>query len=226
MLESRPESGFFDHYLESYRTLGRKIYGSRNSLNIGSTDLSKYITSNFREWDEEALRRGLPEFASKATPTPAAQEIRLALAESLLRQGKAEEATKVLCEATAIKQLDSAGDVSQVFWMAELEWRAGNAASSFALLREALELADSDQILPGLIGAQEEERGFSSLHILHTLIFRLNLMGRKEETAQAWAKAAPLIAARRDRKPFVIHLTTSDLEFDLDTRFCALAITD
>lgn len=226
MLESRPEPGFFEHWMESFRTVGQKIYGNSNSSNIGSTDLSRYITSSFREWDEEALRRGLPESAAKATPAPVALEIRLALAEFLLQQGNADEARKVLAEATAIKHLDASGDLSQVFWMAELEWRAGNAASSFALMREALELAESHQVLPGLIGAQEEQRGLSSLHILHTLIFRLNLMGRKDEVAQAWAKVAPLIAARRDRKPFVIHLTNSDFEFDLDTRFCGLTIED
>ncbi|KAL2284346.1 hypothetical protein FJTKL_09048 [Diaporthe vaccinii] len=226
-LESRPEPGLFDHYLESFRTLGQKLYGSRNSLNIGSTDLAKYITSSVRDWDEENLRGGLGESASQASPAPVAQEIRLALTELLLRQGRAEEATQLFGEATALKDLDAAGNVSQVFWMAELEWRAGNADASFALLREALQLADSHQTLPGLVGgAQEEESRLSSLHILHTLIFRLNLMGRKQETAEAWARAAPLVAARRDRKPFVLHLTTSDFEFDLDTRFCALEITD
>lgn len=223
VLESRPEPGLFDHYLESFRTLGQKLYGSKNSLNIGSTDLTKYIKSDVRNWDEEALRRGLAESASHASPAPVAQETRLALTELLLSQGRAEEATQLLGKTTAVQELDPSGDVSQVFWMAELEWRAGNADGSFALLREALQLADSHQILGD---AQEEEGRFSSLHILLTLIFRLNLMDRKQETAEAWAEAAPLVAARRDKKPFILHLTTSDFEFDLDTRFCALEIKD
>lgn len=227
MLESRPETGFFDHYLESFRTLGRKLYGSRNSLNIGSIDLAKYVTSSFREWDEEALRHGLADSAFKATPAPMAQEIRLALTELLLQQGTAEEAAHLLGEARALKRLDSADDVDRVFWLSELEWRAGNADGSFALLREALELADYHQIRPGPAGGpREEEDRLSSWHILHTLIFRLNLMGRKQENAEAWERAAPMVAARRDRKPFVLHLTTSDFEFDLDTRFCSLAMTD
>lgn len=227
VLESRPEPGLFDHYLESFRTLGLKLYGSKNSRNIGSTDLTKYVTSDFRDWDEEALRRGLVESVSHASPAPATQEIRLALTELLLCQRRADEATQILGEATALKDTDAAGDVGQIFWMAELEWRAGNADSSFALLREALQLADSHQLLPGLVGgAREEEVGLSSIHILHTLIFRLNLMGRKQECAEARARAVPLIAARRDRKPFVLHLTTSDFEFDLDTVFGALEITN
>lgn len=222
VLESRPEPGLFDHYLESFRTLGQKLYGSKNSLNIGSTDLNKYIKGDFRDWDEETLRRSLAESASHASP-PVAQKIRLSLTELLLRQGRAEEATQLLDKTTAVEDLDPSGDVSQVFWMAELEWRAGNADGSFASLREALQLADSHQILGD---AQEEEGRLSSLHILLTLIFRLNLMDRKKETAEAWAEAAPLVAARRDRKPFILHLTTSDFEFDLDTRFCALEIKD
>jgi hypothetical protein len=226
-LESRPDPGFFHHYLELVRTVGGKLYGSRNSLNIGSTDLSKYITSSYREWDEEALRRGLSESASEATPDPAVQEIRLALTELLLGEGKTEEAIKLLGEATTPKRLDAAGDVGQLFWMADLEWRAGNATASFALLREALECADSNQTLPGLVdGAHDEERGLSSLHILHTLFLRLNLMGRKQETTETLARAAPLLASRRDRKPFVLHLTNSDFEFDLDTGFGALATAD
>lgn len=227
MLESGPEPGFFDHYLESFRTLGRKLYGSRNSLNIGSTDLAKYITSSFRGWDEEALRHGLADSVSQATPAPKAQEMRLALTELVLQQGTAEEAAQLLGEAKALKRLDSADDVDRVFWLAELEWRAGNADGSFSLLREALELADSHQTVPGLaLGTRDEQDRLSSWHILHMLIFRLNLMGRKQENAEAWERAAPMVAARRDRKPFVLHLTTSDFEFDLDTRFCSLAITD
>lgn len=227
VLESRPEPGLFDYYLESFRTLGQKLYGSNNSRNIGSTDLSKYITYEVRDWDEEILRRGLEESVSQATPAPVTQEIRLALIELLLREGKWEEATQVLGEAKALKHLDAACNLGHVFWMAELEWRAGNADGSFALLWESLELSDSHRDLPGLVvGAQEEERKLSSLHILHILIFRMDLMGRKGETAEVWARAQPLAAARRDRKPFVLHLTTSDFEIDLDTRFCALSITD
>lgn len=225
MLESQPEPGIFDHYLESLRTMGQKLYNSRNSLNIGSLDLTKYITSTVREWDEEDLRHGLAESASQSAPAPAAQKIRLALTELLLRQGRTEEAAQLLVEAIALKQMDAADDLGQVFWMSELEWRAGNADASFALLRESLELADSRQALPVLVsGAQDEDRRLSSWHILHALIFRLNLMGRG--AAEARERVAHLTAARRDRKPFVLHLVNSDFEFDLDTRFCELAITD
>lgn len=228
MLESRPDPGLFDHYLESLRTMGQKLY-SRNSMNIGSIDLAKYITSIFRGWDEEDLRHGLAESASQPVPTPApaAQEMRLALTELLLCQGRTEEAAQLLSEATALKQMDTAGDVGQVFWMSELEWTAGNADVSFALLRESLELADAHQVLPGLVGgAQDEDRGLSSLHILHTLIFRLSLLGCREGIAEAMARAAHLMAARRDMKPFVLHLANSDFEFDLDNRFTELAITN
>lgn len=226
-LDSRPEPGLFHHYLELVRAAGGKLYGDRNSLNIGSTELSKYISSSYREWDEEALRRRLTESTSKATPDPAVQEIRLALTEVLLRQGKAEDAIKLLEEATASKGLNARGDVGQIFWMAELEWRAGNATASFALLRKALELADSGQTLPGLVdAAQDEERGLSSLHILHTLFLRQNLMGRKQEITETRARATSLLAARRHRKSFILHLTSSDFEFDLDAGFDALAIAD
>lgn len=228
VLESRPEPGFFHHYQDLVMNVGGKLYSSRNSLNIGSTDLSKYITSSYREWDEEALRRGLQESASEATPDPAVQEVRLAITELLLQQGKTEVARKLLEEATASKHLDAEGDDgSQLFWMAELEWRAGNSTASFALLRDALKLVDPHQTLPGLVdSAQDEERGLLSLHILHLLFFRLNLMGRKQEITETWARAASLLAARRDRQPFVLHLSTSDMEVDLDTEFSALAITD
>lgn len=226
MMGSRPEPGLFDHYLESLRRMGQKLY-SRNSMNIGSIHLDKYITSPVRERDEEDLRHGLAESASESTPAPAAQEMRLALTELLLYQGRTEEAAQLLSEATAIKQMDTGGDVGQVFWMSELEWTAGNADASFALLRESLELADSHQVLPGLVGgAQDEDRGLSSLHILHALIFRLSLLGRRAGIAEAMARAARLMAARRDRKPFVLHLANSDFEFDLDNRFTELAITN
>lgn len=226
-LDSRPDPGLFHHYLELVRAAGGKLYGDRNSLNIGSTELSKYIISSYRKWDGEALRRGLPESTSKAAPDPAVQEIRLALTELLLRQGKTENAINLLKEATASKGLNARGDVGQIFWMAELEWRTGNATASFALLREALELADSGQTLPGLPdGAQDEESGLSSLHILHTLFLRQNLIGRKQEATETRARAASLLAARRHRKPFVLHLTSSDFEFDLDAGFDALAIAD
>lgn len=225
MLESRPEPGLFYHYLETFRTVGQKLYGNKDSLDIGFIDLSSYITSSVREWDEEALRHDLAESASQSESAPAVQEIRLALTEILLRQGRTEEATPLLSEAIALKHLGAASDIGQVFWLSELAWRAGDAGDSFALLKEALELADSHQVLPGLVGvAQDEERSLSSFHILHILIFRYNLMGRNQEIAETRARAAPLIAARRDRKPFVLHLTTSDFEFDLSDRFCALAI--
>lgn len=225
MLESRPEPGLFYHYLETFRTVGQKLYGNRDNLDIGFIDLSSYITSSVREWDEEALRHDLAKSASQSEPTPTVQEIRLALTEILLRQGSTEEATQLLSEATALKQLGATSDIGQVFWLSELAWRAGDADDSFALLKEALELADSHQVLPGLVGvAQDEEQNHSSFHILHILIFRYNLMGRNQEIAETRARAAPLIAARRDRKPFVLHLTTSDFEFDLSDRFCALAI--
>lgn len=225
MLESRPEPGLFYHYLETFRTVGQKLYGNRDSLDIGFIDLSSYITSSVREWDEEALRHDLAESISQSEPATAVQEIRLALTEILLRQGSTEEAAQLLSEAATLKRLGAANDIGQVFWVSELAWRAGDADDSFALLKEALKLADSHQVLPGLVGvAQDEERNLSSFHILHILIFRYNLMGRNQEIAETRARAAPLIAARRYRKPFVLHLTTSDFEFDLSDKFCALAI--
>lgn len=153
-----------------------------------------------REWDKDTLRRGLAESASKATPAAAVQEIRLVLTELLLGQGKTEEATKLMVEATSLRRLNAGGDVGQLFWMAELEWRAGNANASFALLREALDLADSDQTLPGIVdGTPDETCGLSKLHILHAPFLRLNMMGRKHETAETMARTVRLLAARGDK---------------------------
>lgn len=222
MLESRPERGFFQHYLELVIAIGVKLYDNGNSLNLGATVLSKYITSSYRQWDEEALRRGLADSAYDA-----AVQIRLALAELLLDQSKADEAIKLLEETTSLKQLNAAGDVGQLFWVAELEWRAGNPTASFALLREALDLADSGRITPSLVDdTLDEVCGVSKLLILHTLFLRLNMMGRTQETTEVMERTARLLAARGDKKPFVLHLTSSDFEFDLDTGLGALAITD
>lgn len=117
--------------------------------------------------------------------------------------------------------------MGQLFWMAELEWRAGNPTTSFALLREALDLADSDRSTPGLFDDMlDGECGVSKLLILHTLFLRLNMMGRTQETTEVMEGTARLLAARGDKKPFVLNLTSSDFEFDLDTRLGALAITD
>lgn len=56
MLESRPERGFFQHYLELVTAIGVKLYDGGNSLSVGTTVLSKYVTRGCREWDEEDLR--------------------------------------------------------------------------------------------------------------------------------------------------------------------------
>ncbi|KAJ0109687.1 hypothetical protein J7T55_014249 [Diaporthe amygdali] len=224
VLESRQGSDFFERYLESYRALGAKLYASSNCLDIGALDLSKYIPSRVREWDEEALQRGLAETLSQPALLPGAQEIRLALAELLLQQKRSEEGASCLSEAVSLRHVDVEPDAIRVFWMAELEWRAGNPADCVMLLKESFELAESQGLPTELVGT--EKCGLSKLSILHTLIFRLNVLNRQHEMEQAWARMAPLVAALRHRKPLTLHLTSSDFELDIDTRFAAMTLED
>ncbi|KAI3392695.1 hypothetical protein diail_5295 [Diaporthe ilicicola] len=116
----------------------RRCWPSEPRIRMGSIDTDKCVPSDARGLDEASLRDRLSTLASCPDLLSQAQEIRLALCELLITQVRMPEALHFFAEAKAFQATDPIRRASKTFWMAELEWRSGNAQASINTLKSAL----------------------------------------------------------------------------------------
>lgn len=121
----------------------RRCWPSEPRIVMGSIDIEKCVPSDARGLDEASLRDRLAITASRPDLLSQAQETRLALCELLITQVRLPEALHFFAEAKAFQAADPMRRASKALWMAELEWRGGNAQASINTMKSAL---FSDQI--------------------------------------------------------------------------------
>lgn len=123
-------------------------------------DIEKCVSSDARGLDEASLRDRLVIAASRPDLLSQAQEIRLALCESLITQVRFPEALYFLAEAKAFQATDPIRSASKTLWLAELEWRSGNAHVSINTMKSALsfdEIALAGETNNGLTKTMTQE---------------------------------------------------------------------
>ena len=127
---------------------------------MGSIDIEKYVPSDARGLDEASLRDSLAIAASRPDLLSQAQEIRLALCELLITQVRMAEALHFFAEAKAFQAADPTRRAGKTLWMAELEWRGGNALASINTLKSALasgEVATAGETNNGVAKTMKQE---------------------------------------------------------------------
>lgn len=120
----------------------RRCRSVRARIIKGAFNIADCVPSDARGLDEASLRQSLAGMAPRRDLLPTAQEVRLAMAELMISQGRCAEGLHFFSEAMAFQGEDQARRASKTFWAAELEWRSGNGRASIETLRSALEYAD------------------------------------------------------------------------------------
>lgn len=123
-------------------TLVRRCMPNELRIAMGSIDIATWVPSDARDLDEASLRHRITTMASCPDMLSQAQEARLALCELLVAKMRMTETFHFFAEARAFQDADPLRRASKTFWMAELEWRSGNAQGSIMALKLALELDD------------------------------------------------------------------------------------
>lgn len=116
----------------------RRCWPSEPRIVMGSIEIEKFVPSDARGLDEGSLRDRLAITASRPDLLSQAQEIRLALCELLITQVRLPEALHFFAEAKGFQAADPIRRASKTLWMAELEWRGGNAQASINTMKSAL----------------------------------------------------------------------------------------
>jgi hypothetical protein len=138
----------------------RRCWPSERRIGMGSIDIGKYVPSAARGLDEASLRARLAITASRPDLLSQAQEIRLALCELLITQVRMAEALHFFAEAKAFQAADPIRRAGKTLWMAELEWRGGNALASINTLKSALasgEVATAGETNSGVAKRMKQE---------------------------------------------------------------------
>lgn len=138
----------------------RQCLTSEPRIGTRSVDIEKCVPSDARVLDEASLRDRLAVSASCPDLLSQAQEIRLALCESFITQVRFPEALHFLAEAKAFHAADPIRRASKTLWIAELEWRIGNAQVSINTMKSALsfdEIAMAGETNNGVTKTMTEE---------------------------------------------------------------------
>lgn len=234
-------TGSMEHSINVVIALcGMNCSGTKESIDIGSLCIERYVPSVLRGQGEDALRATLESTNGDLTPLgiSLAQETRLALAELLIAQERLEEGQRFVEDALAFRDLDSYNTEGKLFWMAELEWRIAKRDASITLLEEALAVVDAAEqdeetwgrsiaSESGVDSGFEMEGPISTMHVLGILAHRLSVMARHEYESAVRKRLSPMLTKvhKEFGCPLTLHLVPFDLEVEMDPEAVMMALT-